>query len=201
MKLAGLGVPDAPDAWEAIGCRVVDGAVPLTNGSLRLGGDGLVVADVPDGVVLPGDVEGIRLSVGRRPPAVDHPCGAGELDHLVVLTTSLERTSRSIHSTLGLECRRTRDTGSTRQAFHRFDDDGERRGCIVEIVETADVAATTVMGVVLIVADLFDLVDRLGPDVLSPARPAVQPGRHISTVRRAVGLGTAVALMTPDPPH
>jgi hypothetical protein len=50
---------------------------------------------------------------------------------------------------------------------------------------------------VLNVADLFDLADRLGPAVVSLPKPAVQPGRYIATVRRDVGLGTAVALMTP----
>jgi hypothetical protein len=193
--LAGVGVPDAAAAWEAIGCTVVAGAVPFANGALLLGREGIVVADSPDS----SDVDGVALGVGDVPAPVEHPSGAFELDHLVLLTDSLERTSGAVHAALGLECRRIRETGSVRQAFHRFADpvEGGGRGCIVEVVESDRVAATSVMGVVLNVDDLFDLTDRLGPDLVSRPKPAVQPGRHIATVRRAVGLGTAVALMTP----
>ena len=206
MRLAGIGVPDAAAAWEAIGCTVVDGAVPFANGALLLGVEGLLVDDVPAALTVPAGFEGVTLAVGPRRSAADHPSGAYELDHLVLLTDALERTSAAVHAALGLECRRIRDTGTVRQAFHRFDDvDGPGvdrvRGCIIEIVESDRVAATTMMGMVVIVADLFGLAERLGPDVLSAPKPAVQPGRHISTVRRDVGLGTAVAFMSPDGPR
>lgn len=196
--LAGVGVPDAAAAWEVIGCTVVGGAVPFANGALLLGREGIVVADSPDSPDSP-DVDGVTLGVGDVPAPVEHPSGAFELDHVVLLTDSLVRTSGAVHAALGLECRRIRETGSVRQAFHRFADpvEGGARGCIVEVVESDRVAATSVMGVVLNVHDLFDLADRLGPDLVSRPKPAVQPGRHIATVRRAVGLGTAVALMTP----
>lgn len=195
VRLAGIGVPDAPVAWETIGCIVVDGAIPLANGALLLGREGLVLADPVEAA----DLEGVPLSTGVTLPAVDHPCGAFELDHLVLLTDALERTSTVVHEMLGLEQRRIRETGTVRQAFHRFPDPpaGTGRGCIVEVVESDRVEGVVMMGVVLNVADLFDLADRLGPDVVSLPKPAVQPGRHIATVRRDVGLGTAVALMSP----
>lgn len=194
-RLVGVGVPDAPAAWAAIGCTVVDGAVPFTNGALLLGRDGLVLADPVEAA----DLEGVPLAVADPAPPVEHPSGAFELDHLVLLTSSLERTSAAVEAVLGLECRRIREAGPVRQAFHRFTDQrgGGGRGCIVEVVESDRVATTTLMGVVLNVVDLFDLADRLGPDVMSLPKPAVQPGRFIATVRRDVGLGTAVALMTP----
>ena len=47
------------------------------------------------------------------------------------------------------------------------------------------------------VADLHEACDRLGPDVVSLPKAAVQPGRFIATVRAAVGLGLPLALMTP----
>lgn len=193
--LSGIGVPDAPAAWAAIGCTVVDGAVPLANGALLLGREGLVLTDVGADLF-----EGIPLTSGPAVPAVEHPSGAFELDHLVLLTDSLERTSDAVHSVLGLEQRRIRDTGTVRQAFHRFPDPPMKtnRGCIVEVVESDRVARVTLMGVVLNVHDLYSLADRLGPELLSPPKPAVQPGRHIATVRRDVRLGTSVALMTPD---
>lgn len=195
MQLAGIGVPDALAAWEAIGCTVVDGAVPLANGALLLGRSGLVVAGPLDAT----ELEGVPLATHAPIPAVEHPSGAFELDHLVLLTDSLERTSEAVHAVLGLECRRIREAGPVRQAFHRFADPagGGSRGCIVEVVESDRVDATTLMGVVLDVTDLFGLADRLGPDVMSLPKPAVQPGRHIATIRRDVGLGTAVAFMTP----
>jgi hypothetical protein len=195
-RLAGIGVPDAPAAWEAIGCTVVDDAIPFANGALLLGCDGIFVAETNDPV--PSSRE-LRTGSHAIVPAVEHSSGAFELDHLVLLTNSLERTSQAVHDTFGLERRRLRDDGAVRQAFHRFADPpgGGGRGCIVEVVESDRVAETTMMGVVINVADLFELADRLGPDVMSLPKPAVQPGRHISTVRRDVGLGTAVALMTP----
>jgi hypothetical protein len=193
-RLVGVGVPDAPGAWEAIGCTVVDGTVPFANGALLLGVGGIVVADPVDAT----DLEGVPLSTADPAPPVEHPSGAFELDHLVLLTTSLERTSAAVEAQLGLACRRVREAGPVRQAFHRFaDPPGGGRGCIDEVVESDRVASTTLMGVVLNVADLFDLADRLGPDVMSLPKPAVQPGRFIATVRRDVGLGTAVAMMTP----
>lgn len=199
MKLVGIGVPDAAPAWERIGCRVIDRSVPLANGALLLGDVGLVVADAAE-----RDLEGIPVRTGSGTGTgssmeVVHPNGATELDHLVVLTDDLERTSAAVEVVLGLPCRRIRETGQVRQAFHRFADTVEVRGCIVEIVEqpTVPPGTATLMGVVLVIADLDGLAGQLGPDVVSPPKAAVQAGRSISTVRREVGLGTAVALMSP----
>ena len=52
-------------------------------------------------------------------------------------------------------------------------------------------------GLAVTVASLDAAYDRLGPDLLSPPKPAVQPGRSIATVRAAAGLQVALALMTP----
>lgn len=201
--LAGVGVPDAPEGWLTLGCTVVDGAVSFANGALLLGRAGLVVdvgVDVDTDLTDLGsaDLEGVPIERGPMLPSASHACGAFELDHLVLLTDSLERTSDAVHSVLGLALRRIREAGTVRQAFHRFDDPpAGGRGCIVEIVESDQVAATTLMGVVLNVSDLFELADELGPELVSQPKPAVQRGRYISTVRRDLGLGTAVALMTP----
>jgi hypothetical protein len=53
-------------------------------------------------------------------------------------------------------------------------------------------------GLVVVVADLDACARDLGP-LLGDARPAVQPGRRIATVRREAGLPVALALMTPQP--
>ena len=47
------------------------------------------------------------------------------------------------------------------------------------------------------VDDLDGVAERLGPDVLSPPKQAVQKGRLISTFRTSAGLGLPTALMTP----
>jgi hypothetical protein len=192
--LVGIGVPAAPAAWASLGCTVVDDAIPVVNGALLLGHEGWVIGGRDE---LPADLEGVPLASGEPLAPVAHECGAFELDHVVLLTGSLERTSSAVERSLGLPQRRVRETDTVRQAFHRFADVDGHRGCIVEVVESDRVAATTMMGVVLNVEELHELAASLGPDVMSAPKPAVQPGRFISTIRRDVGLGTAVALMTP----
>ncbi|HEU4944272.1 MAG TPA: hypothetical protein VFT10_03835, partial [Solirubrobacterales bacterium] len=52
-------------------------------------------------------------------------------------------------------------------------------------------------GLALVAPDIEATVAGLG-DRVSEARPAVQPGRRIATLRRSAGLSLPVALMTPD---
>ncbi len=195
-RLVGVGVDDAdPQPWTDLGFAVDEGAVATANGAVLLGVSGLVVAGEGD---LPTHLDGVPLSAGDVRAPLEHPNGAFELDHLVLLTDSLERTSAVIVDVLGLECRRVRETADVRQAFHRFDDETGARGCVLELAETDRVAQATLMGVVFNLSDLHAAAERLGPDLVSAPKPAVQPGRHIATVRRTAGLPTAVALMTPD---
>jgi hypothetical protein len=72
-------------------------------------------------------------------------------------------------------------------------------GLIVEVVERAGLpeAPAAFWGLVINVEDLDATVTRLGSDVIGAARPAVQPGRSIATVKDSAGLGMAVALMSP----
>lgn len=194
-RLVGVGVAgDDPHPWLGVGFDVAGGAVAVANGAVLLGATGLVVGGVDD---LPADLDGVPLSAGEVVPAGEHPNGAFEFDHLVLVTDSLARTSAAIEDALGLECRRVRETPDVRQAFHRFADEPAARGCILELAETTRVDGAALMGVVFNLHDLRGAAERLGPDLLSPPKPAVQPGRLISTVRRSAGLPTAVALMTP----
>jgi hypothetical protein len=119
-----------------------------------------------------------------------HPLG---VDHVVVNTPDLERTSRALHEATGAELKRIRDAGNgMRQGFHRLGD------VIVEIVSAPSIPAgnATLWGFVVNVADVNEIAAYLGPDVLSPPKPAVQKNRLISTFRGAVGLGVPVALMS-----
>jgi hypothetical protein len=115
------------------------------------------------------------------------------MDHVVVNTPDLERTSHALHEATGAELKRVRDAGNgVRQGFHRLGD------VIVEIVSAPSMPAgdASLWGFVLNVADVYEVAAYLGPDVLSPPKPAVQKNRLIATFRGAVGLGVPVALMS-----
>jgi hypothetical protein len=115
------------------------------------------------------------------------------IDHVVVNTPDLERTSQALHEATGAELKRIRDAGNgMRQGFHRLGD------VIIEIVSAPSIPAgsATLWGFVLNVADVNEVAAYLGPDVLSPPKPAVQKNRLIATFRGAVGLGVPVALMS-----
>jgi hypothetical protein len=115
------------------------------------------------------------------------------MDHVVVNTPDLERTSGALHNATGAELKRIRDAGNgMRQGFHRL---GE---VIVEIVSAPSMPAgdASLWGFVINVADVNAVAAYLGPDVLSPPKPAVQKNRLIATFRGAVGLGVPVALMS-----
>ena len=205
VRLAAVRIGGDPSAWGALGFTVTDGAIALANGAIELApGSALVVEpDDPD-VALPADVEGVPLVRGRAVPAAAHPNGAQDLDHVVLITDSLERTSDAVAHALGLPQRRVREAGEgdrrVRQAFHRFAPAADgTTGCIVEIVESARTqGATALFGLVVIVADLEALCAALGPGLIGLPKPAVQPGRLIATVRSSAGLGVPVALMSPD---
>lgn len=200
VRLAAItaGGPAAP--WVAIGFAPDPaGVIAFTNGALVLDRDaapglhGLVIESADD---VADELEGIPVETGRVRPPGDHPNGAFELDHVVVVTDDLERTSDAIAGGWGIERRRIRETATVRQAFHRFADQGGSRGCIVEVVEDGRVERPALWGLVVNVADLDAFVERLGPDLVSPPKPAVQPGRGIATVRKGAGLGVALAVMS-----
>jgi hypothetical protein len=143
------------------------------------------------------DVDGLpTLAVSSTGPVyADHPNGAVGLDHVVVMTSDLERTSAAIATATGCELKRIREVGTMRQGFHRIG----AGGLIVELVERPDVpdGPAAFWGVVINVDDLDVACELLGPDRVSAPKDAVQPGRRIATVRADVGLGLPVALMTP----
>lgn len=197
MRLAAIGLSGQFDPWVALGFEPDgDGRLGLANGALEFGHEaaGLVV-DPAGGVVEPADaIDGIAVSIGTTVAGDPHPNGAIELDHLVVMTDSIDRTSDAIEVGLGLEQRRIRETPDVRQGFHRFADQGPTRGCIIELVENVRVRTPAIWGVVVVVADLDAAIER-APDLIGRAKPAAQPGRRIATVGRNAGLATAVAFM------
>jgi hypothetical protein len=185
--------------WEAIGLSASGDFIMV--GGVRLSFvespvDGIIAwgfaSDVPD--VIDG-IPTFRSEPVVAVPVVSHHIAASSIDHVVVTTSSLDRTCAAIESGLGLPLKRTREVGGgVRQGFHRS---GE---VIIEVVERPDLDSTSasLWGLVLVVDDLDDAVGWLGPDLVGPPRDAVQPGRRIATLRSEAGLGLPVALMSPD---
>jgi hypothetical protein len=201
-KVEWLTVAGDADAWRSIGLTVTaDGLIPLVGTSIRI-----VPAAEDDSIGIVGwalsgardttDIDGLATEVvaPATPVYADHPLGASGLDHVVVSTADLERTSGAIAAATGCELKRIREVGSMRQGFHRIG----RGGLIVELVERPDLPAgpASFWGLVLIVADLDAAFELLGADRISAPKDAVQPGRRIATIRGEVGLGLPVALMT-----
>jgi hypothetical protein len=190
--------------WRALGLTVGgDGLVPFLFTSLRIvegepGVRGWALSGIDPAI---RDIDGLPTTViDASPPAIaQHANGAVELDHVVVLTGSLERTCGAIADATGAPLKRVRELGDTRQGFHRIG----RGGLIVEVVERPEVGEdpTSFWGVVINVSDLDAAVDLAGPDLVGVAKDAVQPGRRIATVRSKAGVGLPVAMMTlPDRP-
>jgi len=201
-RVESLTVAGDVDAWHSIGLTVTtDGVIPLVGTSIRVvpttdGGPIGIVGWALSGARDTTDIDGLATEVvaPATPVFAAHALGASGLDHVVVSTADLERTSGAIAEATGCELKRIREVGSMRQGFHRIG----RGGLIVELVERPDVpdGPATFWGLVLIVDDLDAAYELLGDDRISAPKDAVQPGRRIATVRADVGLGLPVALMT-----
>jgi hypothetical protein len=114
------------------------------------------------------------------------------VDHVVINTPNLQRTSDALAQLTGAPLKRTRDAGNgVTQGFHKLG------SVVVELVTMPSMpeGPASLWGFVLDVQDLDGIATHLGPDVLSPPKPAVQPGRRIATFRSAAALGVPVALM------
>lgn len=203
-KVEWLEVGGDPDVWRSLGLVVSDdGVIPLFGTSLRIversGATGLVgwalsgVDESLDGTLIDG---GLATSVvdPAGPLVALHELGASGLDHVVVMTPDLDRTTGEIAAASGCELKRVREVGTMRQGFHRIG----RGGLIVEVVERPEIdeGPASFWGLVVNVDDLDAACARIGTDRISAPKDAVQPGRRIATVSKDVGLGLPVALMT-----
>ncbi len=167
---------DPPEAWERLGFTVDDGVVALEGEELRLTGEGGGILEVRAPGVVAADGLALRGADTAPRPAAAHPNGATVVDHVVVLTGSLDRTVAALRAA-GLDLRRELPG----MAFLRLGP------YILEVVERGGDPARF-WGLVVVVPDP-GAVPGAGP-----AKDAVQPGRRIATVR---GLGTELALMSP----
>lgn len=195
-----LDIDGSIGAWERLGFVVDDdGLLPLHGTGVRIehaeGASGLRGWSISGVDPATDHVDGVPTDVvdAVRPVFVVHPLGATDIDHVVVVTDSLERTCAAISDVTGAPLKRVREAGEVRQGFHRVD------RLIVEVVERAGLpkGPAWLWGLVINVDDLDAAVSLIGPDLVGPAKPAVQAGRSIATVRTEAGLGVALALMNP----
>jgi hypothetical protein len=200
-RLVGIELGGSLEPWQAVGLSFDATATALVGTvgvTVRIdeppGIRRLVVAGSPDPGVL--DVDGVAVAHddAREPHgSTGHALQPTVIDHVVMMTSSLDRSIDEVTSKLGVDLRRVREAGPVRQAFFRL---GE---VILEVVQSpqmvGDVAA--LWGLVFTVADLDAEVERLGPAAVSIPKDAVQPGRRIATIRAELGCGPAVALMSP----
>ncbi len=205
-----LTVADPADAWSALGFAVDGDTCVVGEVRIRLAGK-----DAGRGLtgwslrgVEAADLDGLATRRSERPLPTEpptHPNGIAALDHVVAISPDLDRTVAALE-VAGLDLRRIREeptpAGAPRQAFFRLG------GTILEVVQEPAEATERAggdrpaffWGLALVAPDLDATVAALG-DKVSEARPAVQPGRRIATLRRAAGLSIPVALMTPPPPR
>jgi hypothetical protein len=202
-----LTVADAPAAWRACGFEVEGDVCVVGETRIRLapgdrGGKGLT------GWSLRGlastELDGLGTTRSDRPSPAEppvHPNGVSALDHVVAISSDLDRTVSALRRA-ELDLRRIREeptpAGAPRQAFFRL---GEP---ILEVVQAPAEAIERTggdrpaffWGLAFVAADLEATVASLG-DRVSEVRDAVQPGRRIATLRRSAGLSLPVALITP----
>ena len=208
MTIDELAVADRPERWTAASFAVHDSCCQLGSVRLRFAGPRQEAGAGILGWSLRGiasvELDGLPTTRSQSPPPPPppaHPNGAVAIDHVVVISPALDRTVAALRAG-GLVLRRVREqptpAGAPRQAFFRL---GEE---ILEVVQEPDAVLerdggpdrpARLWGLALRVQDLDRTLAALAPNV-SPARPAVQPGRRIATVRRSAGLAVPVALMS-----
>lgn len=210
-----LLIADAPEAWAEAGFTVDGGTCRVGAVSLRfvgrehgLGIVGWALGGTPrEAAARLAAAEGLPTTASDHPPAApaapaaphQHPIGAEIVDHVVLMSPDLARTTAALEA-LGLDVRRVRDfeiAGSPmRQVFFRL---GE---VIIELVGSPTAAGegpATFWGITFTVADIDATAEFLG-ERTGRVKDAVQRGRRITTLRhRDLDLSVATALMSPKP--
>jgi hypothetical protein len=212
-----LTVGDAPASWRQCGfavegdvCVVGEVRIRLAAGEDRRGITGWSLRGI-DSL----ELDGLQASRAGDPTQLSphtgdnrvgsigsHPNGVTAIDHVVAISSDLDRTVAAL-SAAGLDLRRVREeptpAGAPRQAFFRLG------ATILEVVQEPPEATERhggdrpafFWGLAFVAPDLERTVAYLGEDRVSEIRPAVQPGRQIATLRRGAGLSVPVALMSP----
>jgi len=205
-QLTALIVDDPIEAWQAAGFAgedvvTIGSTTIVTTAASEQSGDGHrqgIVGAAIEGV---GELDG--LSLGSWVPSteslqIDHPNGVVSIDHVVVMTPNCDRTTSAFEAK-GLDARRVRKielpTGDRRQTFFWMGD------VICELVgpdEPAGEGPATWWGLALTVRDIEATGALLG-DLVTPIKPAVQPGRFVRTLKRDAGLGVPLLFISEHP--
>jgi hypothetical protein len=196
--LSEIRVAADPAAWAAAGFSVASGSVSVGGVAIEFveGESGIVDWALTE--VKAAGIDGLPTRLGAPPDAdtAPQPNGVTEIDHVVVLTPRLERTIGAFEEA-GIDLRRIREgetgMGSYRQAFFRA---GRPILEVVQSTELDDGAPARFWGITFTTADIDAAAELIG-DKLGRVKDAVQPGRRIATVRKEVGLGLPVALISP----
>ena len=107
---------------------------PGVEGIVAWGLDGLPSDDAPV------DIDGLSTYLADAPTGdTTNTLDVVSFDHVVVMTSSLERTCGAIEAATGEALKRVREAGPVRQGFHRLGP------VIVEVVESDRVTATDVV--------------------------------------------------------
>lgn len=206
IHLDAVIVGDDADAWWAAGFDVAAQAIRIGGTAIECTADGRVPSWRlwADGDPLPSDVDGIPTTAAdllRDPVPTDHPNRVVDIDHVVLQSPDLDRTTEAFER-LGVECRRIREVPGAepamQQRFFRFGP------VILELVGNAAPTGdgpASIWGFAFTVDDIDGAAAHLGAACGAP-KDAVQPGRRIATVRtRDLGISLPVALMTEPPPR
>ncbi len=197
LEIEEIAIGADPGAWARAGFALEGDAARVGSVGLRFAsGSGVVGWALSRDV---GEIDGLPLAAATEPPVAvkEHSNGAVQIDHLVVFTPDLERTTGAFEDA-GVERRRLREVeteqGPLRQGFFRL---GE---VILEVVQHERIGGgpARFWGITFAVSDL-DACRKLLGERLGPIREAVQPGRRIATIRREAELGLPVALITSKP--
>jgi len=196
--LVEITVGDEPAAWASVGFAVGDdGTTGVGTVGLRLAGPaagrGITGWALADGG---GDIDGLPTAAADLDAlpagAPHHANGVLSIDHLVVATPDLERTTAALEDR-GILARRTREAGRGRaQRFFRL---GE---VIVELIgptEPAGDGPASFWGLAFTVADLDATAAQLNRRI-GETKAAVQPGRHIATLHAGDEISVPVAFMS-----
>lgn len=184
-ELVALRLGGTSEPWERFG---LDVALPV--GGVRLvfeggppGVNGLALSPAPsgplDGLVVDGiSEEGSDDSRAAEPAPVSHSNGIVGIDHVVVLTDDVVRTTAAFRAA-GLDHR----PSPAPQEFFVLGP------CLLEVAQHEKARpGASLWGITFVGDDL----ERFGTP-----KDAVQPGRRIVTVRREAGLGFPVAVISP----
>jgi hypothetical protein len=201
LALVGLSVSGGLGPWAAAGFAVADDRLVIGRVLVRPADAGEtrgIVAWSLSGVE-DGAVDGLLTVAPMVPdaPAPSHPNRTVAIDHLVVASPDLDRTTEALGA-VGIELRRVRDAGRMEQRFFRLGP------LILELIgRPGDHGAgpAAFWGLALTVDDIDATAVLLGAR-LGPVTEAVQPGRRIATLRHeALGIPVPIAVLSPPPPR